>query len=115
LERLLKIERPESDFENGLLLINLLEIASSKTIHNYNKKPKIRAQRIENAQAALQFLTNEGVKLEYIVAEGKNFLTRQLLNISERTCLHLLNISERTCLQISLTTICIVSHVYSGQ
>jgi filamin len=69
LERMMKIEDLGKDLSDGLLLVNLLEIISSKSIPNYNKKPKIRAQKLENTGAALQFLKNEGIKLVAIGPE----------------------------------------------
>eukprot|EP01098_Paradermamoeba_levis_P010621 TRINITY_DN4471_c0_g1_i2.p1 TRINITY_DN4471_c0_g1~~TRINITY_DN4471_c0_g1_i2.p1 ORF type:complete len:645 (+),score=123.57 TRINITY_DN4471_c0_g1_i2:75-2009(+) len=51
------------------MLINLLEIISSKTIPTYNKKPKIRAQQLENCSWALKFLKEENIKLVAIGPE----------------------------------------------
>lgn len=65
----MKIEDLGKDLSDGLLLVNLLEIISSKSIPNYNKKPKIRAQKLENTGAALMFLKNEGIKLVAIGPE----------------------------------------------
>jgi len=69
IERMMKIEDLTSDLSDGLLLINLLEVISSKSINSYNKKPKIRAQKLENTGAALVFLKNEGIKLVAIGPE----------------------------------------------
>jgi len=69
LERMMKIEDLGTDLSDGLLLINLLEIISSKPIPSYNKKPKIRAQKLENTGTSLQFLKNEGIKLVAIGPE----------------------------------------------
>jgi filamin len=78
LERMMKIEDLGRDLSDGLLLINLLEIISSKQIPNYNKKPKIRAQKLENTGACLQFLKNEGIKL---VAIGPEDITDMNLKL----------------------------------
>jgi filamin len=78
LERMMKIEDLTSDLSDGLLLINLLEVISSKSIHNYNKKPRIRAQMLENTGSALQFLKNEGIKL---VAIGPEDITDKNLKL----------------------------------
>jgi filamin len=78
LERMMKIEDLGSDLSDGLLLVNLLEIISSKSIHQYNKKPKIRAQMLENTGACLQFLKNEGIKL---VAIGPEDITDKNLKL----------------------------------
>ena len=67
---MMKIEDLEVDLSDGIALINLLEILSSKSLGKYNAKPKLRVQKIENAQFALKFLAQEGVKLVGISAEG---------------------------------------------
>jgi len=46
-----------------LLLIDLLEILSAKEIGRYNKKPKNKPQKLENLNAALNFITHQGIKL----------------------------------------------------
>jgi len=64
LQRKLKINDLEFDLENGLLLINLLEIISNKDIGaKYNKNPKIRSQLLENTSLAVKFIKGEGIKL----------------------------------------------------
>jgi len=68
-ERLLKINSLETDFEDGVLLCALLEQISSKSVGIVNKKPKIRAQKLENTGAALKFLRDEGIKLVAIGPE----------------------------------------------
>jgi len=68
-ERMMKINDLGTDLSDGLLLINLLEIISDKKILNYNKKPKIRAQKLENTGQALNFLKQEGIKLVAIGPE----------------------------------------------
>jgi filamin len=78
LERMMKIDDLQYDLSDGLHLINLLEVISSKSIPNYNKKPKIRAQKLENTGASLQFLKNEGIKL---VAIGPEDITDSNLKL----------------------------------
>ena len=68
---MLKVNDLKTDFSDGVLLINLLEIISSKEIKTYNKKPKIRPQKLENNDFALQFLKREGIKLVNIGAAGE--------------------------------------------
>jgi len=64
LERRIKIEDLSTDLGDGKALINLLEQISSKVVApTYNKNPKIRVQKIENANFSLEFLKNEGIKL----------------------------------------------------
>ena len=48
-----------TDFSDGIRLIALVEVLAGKKIGNYNKRPKVRAQKIENVNIALQFLKNE--------------------------------------------------------
>jgi len=64
LHRKMKINDLATDLDNGLLLINLLEVISSKEIGGkYNKNPKIRSQLLENTSLALKFVQREGIKL----------------------------------------------------
>ena len=54
----------ETDLSDGLKLIALLEVLAEKRIHTrYNKKPKIRSQKLENVSLALEFLEREGIVL----------------------------------------------------
>jgi len=62
-ERMLKVDDLETDLHDGILLINLLEVISSKSLGKFNKNPKIRSQKLENTQFALNFLKTEGIKL----------------------------------------------------
>lgn len=48
-----------TDFSDGIRLIALVEVLSGKKLPNYNKRPKVRAQQIENVNIALQFLKNQ--------------------------------------------------------
>jgi filamin len=66
---MMKVEELFADLEDGLYLINLLEIISNQKIPNYNKKPRIRAQKLENNSFALNFLKKEGIKLVAIGPE----------------------------------------------
>jgi len=68
-ERILKIHNIEKDLEDGVLLINLLEIISGKTFIKYTKNPKGRFQKIENNNWAIKFIQNEGMKLVGILGE----------------------------------------------
>jgi filamin len=52
------------DLASGVLLKELLEQISGKPVcTSFNKNPKMRVQQIENVNASLKFLTNEGIKL----------------------------------------------------
>jgi len=68
-ERMMKINDIQTDLADGLLLINLLEVISDKSLAGYNKKPKIRAQKLENTGLCLRFLKQEGIKLVAIGPE----------------------------------------------
>jgi filamin len=69
IDRMMKVESITEDLADGIKLINLLEVISNQGIGKYNTKPKIRAQKLENTGAALQFLKNEGIKLVAIGPE----------------------------------------------
>lgn len=59
-----QIQNLETDFKDGLLLIELLEkLAAPKTVGKYNKIPKIKAQCVENIGTALRFVAEQGIKL----------------------------------------------------
>jgi filamin len=68
-ERLLKINDLEFDLDTGILLINLLEEISGKKIPGFNKQPKMRIQKVENNNKAVNFIASEGLKLVGIGAE----------------------------------------------
>jgi filamin len=68
-ERMMKVEDLFTDLEDGIYLINLLEVISAQKLPFYNKKPKIRAQKLENNSFALNFLKKEGIKLVAIGPE----------------------------------------------
>lgn len=57
------IDDLEVDLSDGLRLIALLEVLSQKRIKRFNKKPKIRAQKMENVQLALDFIAYEKIKI----------------------------------------------------
>eukprot|EP01133_Synstelium_polycarpum_P016107 gene16107-19165_t len=58
-----------TDLVDGTLLINLLEIISGKRIQGYSKSPKLRLQKLENNNIAVNFIKSEGLKLVGINAE----------------------------------------------
>jgi len=57
------------DLKDGLLLINLLEVISGKSLGRYNRNPRIQPQRLENNVVCLNFLKEEGIKLVNIGPE----------------------------------------------
>eukprot|EP01097_Dermamoeba_algensis_P011703 TRINITY_DN9187_c0_g1_i1.p1 TRINITY_DN9187_c0_g1~~TRINITY_DN9187_c0_g1_i1.p1 ORF type:complete len:497 (+),score=115.12 TRINITY_DN9187_c0_g1_i1:135-1625(+) len=68
-DRGLQINDLQKDFNNGLVLINLLEIISGKSLGRYNKHPRVPYQKLENNGIALNFLKEEGIKLVNISGE----------------------------------------------
>lgn len=52
-----------SDLADGVALCLLLEGISSKVLPKWNAKPKIKAQKLENASIGLAFIKAEGVRL----------------------------------------------------
>lgn len=58
-----------SDFANGEKLIQLLEIIGGDSLGKYNKNPRLRIQKIENANKALNFIKGRGVNLTNIGGE----------------------------------------------
>ena len=65
------------DFSDGVKLIALLEVLSQKRIGRFNKKPRVHAQKMENVQMALDFITKkEGIRLVNI---GMSCLALHLL------------------------------------
>jgi filamin len=58
------------DLKDGLRLIELLGVlATPRKVGPHNKKPKIKAQYLENLGAALEFIKKENIKLVNISAE----------------------------------------------
>ncbi|KAL6631173.1 calponin homology domain-containing protein [Neocallimastix sp. 'constans'] len=59
----------DTDLSTGERLIELLEIIGGESLGRYNKNPKLRLQRIENVNKALEFIKSRGVSLTNIGAE----------------------------------------------
>lgn len=55
----MQIQDLETDFEEGLKLIRLVEILSGKSLGKYSKKVTFRSQKLENISLALNFLERE--------------------------------------------------------
>ncbi|TPX31293.1 hypothetical protein SmJEL517_g05321 [Synchytrium microbalum] len=58
-----------TDLSSGETLIQLLEIIGDESLGKYNKHPKLRLQKIENMNKALEFIKKRGVNLTNIGAE----------------------------------------------
>ena len=67
-DRQLKIESLASDLQSGVLLAQLLETISDKTIKHY-ANPGFKIKMIENLNNSLQFLAKEGIKVVNIGSE----------------------------------------------
>ena len=52
-----------SDIQDGVKLIKLIEVLAGTKIGRYNKTPKLRPQKLENVQQALQVISKEKIKL----------------------------------------------------
>jgi hypothetical protein len=61
--RNLNVTELRTAFHDGIALINLMEEISDKTIRGYTKKPRIRAQHMENCARAIQFIKSQGITL----------------------------------------------------
>ena len=77
------IENLQTDLANGLNLITLVEVLSSKSIPKYNKRPNFRSQKLENISIVFKFLAGEGVFLFNIdsgdIVDGNLKLSLSLL------------------------------------
>jgi hypothetical protein len=68
-KRELKIEKFE-DLSDGIGLINLYEILFDQNIGRYNKKTRMRIQKIENCHIFLLNMNKRGLKSIGIGSEG---------------------------------------------
>lgn len=57
------------DLSDGVKLIQLMEIMGDVSLGRYNKNPRMRIQKAENVNLALEFITSRGVKLTNIGPE----------------------------------------------
>ncbi|KJZ74055.1 hypothetical protein HIM_06504 [Hirsutella minnesotensis 3608] len=58
-----------ADLSDGIVLIHLLECLSSESLGRYAATPKLRVQRFENANLALNFIKSRGIQMTNIGAE----------------------------------------------
>jgi actinin alpha len=68
-KRKLAIENLQKDFGDGTLFIQFLEIISGQNLPKYEKKPKIRIQKIGNVSVGLDFLKSQKIQLVNISGE----------------------------------------------
>jgi len=71
-ERLLKVDDLFKDLKDGIKLIHLLELISSKKLPKFEPKPRIALHELGNLNISLQFLKEEGLKLVNIDADDIN-------------------------------------------
>ncbi|KAI9824751.1 MAG: hypothetical protein M1832_001578 [Thelocarpon impressellum] len=57
------------DLSDGVILIHLLEILGNESLGRYASKPKLRVQKFENANKALDFVKSRGIQMTNIGAE----------------------------------------------
>ncbi|KAG1748735.1 calponin homology domain-containing protein [Suillus lakei] len=57
------------DLSDGVRLIQLMEIMGDTSLGRYNKNPRIRVQKAENVNKALEFIRQRGIKLTNIGPE----------------------------------------------
>lgn len=65
----LEINNLVGDLSDGTILIHLLEILSNESLGRYAAKPKLRVQRFENVNKALDFIKARRIQLTNIGAE----------------------------------------------
>ncbi|KAI1213477.1 calponin homology domain-containing protein [Annulohypoxylon truncatum] len=69
LQRGLVVKDLVADLSDAVLLIHLLECLSSESLGRYAAKPKLRVQKFENANTALDFIKSRGIQMTNIGAE----------------------------------------------
>jgi len=62
-DRGMHIKDLQQDLKDGVLLINLLEIISNKSLGRYNRHPKVPNQKYENNAIAIDFVKAENIKI----------------------------------------------------
>ncbi|KJK77502.1 alpha-actinin-like protein [Metarhizium anisopliae BRIP 53293] len=69
VSRGLEVKDLVKDFGDGVMLIHLLESLSNESLGRYASKPKLRVQKFENANLALDFIKCRGIQMTNIGAE----------------------------------------------
>ncbi len=57
--REVSLDELQADLCDGVKLIALIEILSGKRLGRFNKKPRIHAQRMENVELCLNYITTK--------------------------------------------------------
>jgi glutaredoxin len=60
------------DLKDGIMLINLLEIISGKSLGKWSRNPRVPHQKMENCAIAIDFVKSEGLKLVNISGDDIN-------------------------------------------
>lgn len=68
-QRGMHIGNLKTDLGDGLILVNLLEVLSGKSLGRHNKHPRVINQKLENLNIALAFITGQKIKMVNIGAE----------------------------------------------
>ncbi len=68
-QQLSPIQNLRTDISNGVRLIQLLEIIGGETLGRYAPNPRLRVQKAENLNIALDFIKHRGIQLYNIGAE----------------------------------------------
>ena len=68
-QRSLEVDDLDKDFEDGVLLIHLLEILGKEAIPKWNRTPKMKIHKQENLKKAWDYMKARGVPLTNIGAE----------------------------------------------
>ena len=58
-----------SDISRQVILVHLLEILGNESLGRYAAKPKLRVQRFENVNIALDYIKSRGIQMTNIGAE----------------------------------------------
>ena len=62
-DRNMELNEFETDFADGILLINLFEVVAKKQLVHYNKTPRLPSQMLENVTLALKAMEEDGLNL----------------------------------------------------
>lgn len=62
-ERDMKVENLAKDFQNGVILINLLEAISGQQVKTYYREPNRLYQYLENLEVAVKFMNYLGLPI----------------------------------------------------
>ena len=57
------------DLSDGIILIHLLEVLGNESLGRYAARPKLRVQRFENVNTALDYIKSKSIQLTNIGAE----------------------------------------------